>query len=228
MDRRAFWEQKILGWEAGRYRQGQGEPGLLNRIADWSSDSLRFRLQYAVEVLAPHVQGARVLDLGCGSGLLAEGLLAAGAASYTGVDLADNAIARATARVAEAGLSDRAHFRTGGIVAGEPYDADVVVSLGLTDWLTDAELEVMYERSGAAHFLHAFAERQASPVQWAHRAYCWSAYGWRNGGYVPRYFELADVASRIRAHHDRPVQVLRHRRLTFGTFLTSLPMGDPL
>jgi SAM-dependent methyltransferase len=226
VDVRTFWERKILGWEGGRYREGVGEPGLLNRLADWSSDSLRFRVQIAGELLAPHVAGRRVVDLGCGSGLLAPALVAAGAAHVHGVDIAEAAIERARARAAEAGIADRTSFERASIDELGPLHADVVVSLGLTDWLDDAGLDRMFALSGGADFLHAISERRATPAQALHRAYCWAAYGWRTGGYVPRYFRAADFAAIALRHRPGPVRIWRHRRLSFGALLTTLPLGE--
>lgn len=227
-DRKAFWEEKILGWEGGRYGEGHGEPGLLQRIADWSSDSLRFRVPFAAEQLAPFVQGRTVVDLGCGSGLLTGPLLEAGARHVRGIDIAESAIVAARARAASAGWGDRASFEVGTIEGLDRLEADVVVSLGLTDWLTDEELDHLFALGGDAHVLHAYSELRPSITQLAHRAYCWTSYGLRTRGYVPRYFDTRDFAGRMVRQRPGPAAVVRHPRLTFGAFLTSLPIGEPV
>ena len=98
IDPKSFWNAKILGWEDSRYKDPATAPSLAERIAGRVSTSLRFRLEEAVRLLAPHLPGRRVVELGCGSGLLAERLLALGAASYQGFDISDAAIARARSR----------------------------------------------------------------------------------------------------------------------------------
>lgn len=225
-DVKQFWEGKILGWERGRY-DTVTTGGFLERLADRASDSLRFRLQSAGEQLAPFVEGKRVLDLGCGSGRLADAVLAAGAAHYRGIDIAEAAIAEARTRTATYG--DKVAFHQGVVSDLPELDADIVVSLGLLDWLTDDELDAMWAATAGADFVHAIAERRAEPAQWIHRAYVWMAYGHRTGSYVPRYYDAKAMAAQIRRHQPgAQVRAWRHRRLTFGAYLTTLPFGDPV
>jgi ubiquinone/menaquinone biosynthesis C-methylase UbiE len=55
----------------------------------------------ALADLLPHVRGQRVLELGCGTGRNADALLAAGAASYVGVDGSAGMLARACERITD-------------------------------------------------------------------------------------------------------------------------------
>ncbi len=227
IDPKSFWEPKITVWEEGRYdRAPQGRP--LERLADAASASLRFRLRSAVELLTPHVRGLRVADLGCGTARLAKPLLDAGASAYVGVDLAESAIAGARARARLEGWSDRATLHRADIQALPRLDVDLVVSLGLVDWLTDDELRAMFAASGDAHFLHAIAEAQPSPAQLVHRLYVRVAYGWWNGGYVPRYFRANHLPKLAAPHRPGPYRVWRHPGLAFGAYITTLPIGEPL
>lgn len=223
-DVRGFWEGKILDWEGGRYGVDDRPRGLLERLADRASDSLRFRLESTAELLAPFVGGRRVVDLGCGSGLLAPKLLAAGAAGYLGYDIADSAIALARTRADFEGWSARARFERASLADLAALDGDLIVSLGLTDWLDDAELERLFELGGEAEFLHAYSEARPSVQRWLHQAYCYVAYGYRTQGYVPRYLDTQAFAAMVRRHRKGPVYVWRHPRLTFGAYLTSLPL----
>ena len=223
-DVRQFWEGKILEWERGRYSGTGGTGGPLERLADRASDSLRFRMESSAELLAPFVKGKRVIDLGCGTGLLAPKLLAAGATSYVGYDIAESAIDLARARSTAEGWADRARFERASLADLDRLDGDVVVSLGLTDWLTDAELERLFELGGDAEFLHATSEARPSLQRWLHQAYCYVAYGYRTQGYVPRYLETPAIAAMARRHREGPVYVWRHRRLSFGAYITSLPV----
>lgn len=223
-DVRGFWEGKILDWERGRYSATGGTGGPLERLADRASASLRFRMESSAELLAPFVAGRRVIDLGCGTGLLAPKLLAAGATEYVGYDIAEAAIDLARKRAKEEGWSDRARFERASLADLSRLDGDVIVSLGLTDWLNDAELERLFELGGSADFLHATSEARPSLQRWLHQAYCYVAYGYRTQGYVPRYLETPVIADMARRHRTGPVYVWRHRRLSFGAYLTSLPV----
>jgi hypothetical protein len=73
IDSKQFWEDKILTWEDGRYGEEVKAGSWLERIANRASGSLRFRLTITKELLASHVKGKHIVELGCGSGFLAGG-----------------------------------------------------------------------------------------------------------------------------------------------------------
>lgn len=227
VDPRKFWEEKIIGWEEGRYGQSD-KGGLLEAAANRASRSLRFRIKIAGELLAPHVSGKKVVELGCGSGLLAPVLMQAGAESYLGLDIAENAIDAANDRARELGLPDTVGFKVARVADLDDLDADLVFSLGLLDWLSDDELEKLFRVSGQAHFLHAIAEKRFSIFQWLHRLYVQLAYGHRTGSYRPRYFTAKRIAELAQAQAKRPAYVYRDPRLSFGALVSSLPVGEAL
>ena len=79
----------------------------------------------AVESLAEGriLEGARVLDVGCGSGILAIAALKLGAASAMGVDTDPIAIEATTANARRNGLARRLRARIGSLPSGEsPFD----------------------------------------------------------------------------------------------------------
>ena len=222
-DPKTFWNAKILGWEASRYG-GAAAPNLIEGLAGRVSSSLRFRLDAAARLLAPHLAGRTVVELGCGSGLLAERLLALGAASYQGYDFSEAAIARAEQRAAASPLGEAMRFAVAA-VADLPSQGDaLVISLGLVDWLAPAELERLFALGRQGSCLHAFSERRRSAAQLVHRAYVHFSYGWRNGGYAPRYHQAAEIAAIADRHGIGPLTVFRHRRLRFGAFVSDLPL----
>jgi SAM-dependent methyltransferase len=75
------------------------------------------------------IEGATVLEIGCGPGYLHRTLLRLGASRATGVDLSEGMLAIARAGAMSDGLADRTDYRQGDFaqMAGEVPDADVVV-----------------------------------------------------------------------------------------------------
>jgi SAM-dependent methyltransferase len=226
VDPQEFWDRKISGWEDGRYETSAPATTWLEKIADWSSASLRFRMAVTHSLLAPHVKGRRVVELGCGSGLLAPKLLAAGALSYQGYDISPVAIDRARARIRGKDVGHTAHFDVAAIDALAPFEADLVFSLGLFDWLSDRDLQRVFELSRGADFHHAISEKRVSLSQFLHRLYVHVAYGHRTGGYVPRYFSVDQIEAAARPFTNKPLHVFRHRRLSFGAFVTTIPFAE--
>ena len=223
VDPKQFWEDKLLAWEQGRYGQPGRPPGPLEWIANRSSTSLRYRLAVTPELLRPFLAGRRVVELGCGSGLLAARLIAYGAASYLGIDIAESAIRKA--RDTHAGDA-RIAFAVGSVAELSPLPADLVISLGLFDWLDDEEIANVFAKSGSADFLHAIAERRPGLQQWLHRAYVELAYGHRTDGYRPRYLTCGHIEALAKAVVPRRLHVFRHRQLSFGALISSLPIGE--
>lgn len=228
VDPKAFWEDKILTWEKGRYAAPAKSGNILERIADASSRSLRYRLQIAVELLTPHVKGKSILEVGCGSGLIAQQFIDAGAVSFHGIDIAENAIINANRLKKEEGWSDRITFAIGTVNTMPPVTQDIVLSLGVLDWLTDEELAVLFERQGRADFLHAIAEKRNSVSQYLHRAYVQVSYGHRTGGYRPRYFTADSIAGLAARHRPGPFYAFRNPKLSFGALISSLPVGNKI
>lgn len=99
-------------------------------------------------VAADGVDGATVLDVGAGVGVVGHELMARGAARLVAVDLSRNYLAAAEDEARERGYADRAEFRYGDFVQLAPQldDADIVtldrVLCCYSDWraLVDASL----------------------------------------------------------------------------------------
>lgn len=218
-----FWNARILGWEDSRYGSAAVAPTLLEGIAARAAASLRFRLHATLALLAPHVRGRRLVELGCGSGLLAQKLMALGAAGYLGIDISPVAIARARERAAAAASGADIRFAVGAVADLEPQGDALTFSLGLFDWLTAAEIDHVLAIGADGPYLHAVAERRWSVQQFVHRLYVHLSYGSRTG-LAPRYHVIAEIAAAVRRHHAQPPNVFRDPRMSFGVFVTDLPL----
>jgi len=215
-----FWEDKILTWEQDRY--GSNSPtSILEKFAHRASNSLHRRAELAKQILGQNIEGKKILELGCGSGLLSESIINAGAQSYTGVDIAAPAIENASRIAAEKGLSSVINFEVSDLQNIGTYDVDIVFSLGLTDWLTDDEIEKLFSHFKSADFLHSFSEKRNTLSQLLHRLYCYIAYGHKTNSYVPRYLSVSQIAGVVEKSGYDNLHVLRDPGMNFGIFMTS-------
>lgn len=87
------------------------------------------RLRY-IDDCAP-LSGKRCLDVGCGGGILTEGMSEKGAASVTGIDLADSALAVARLHLTESGLTNISYVETSAdaLVAEQRESFDIVACM---------------------------------------------------------------------------------------------------
>lgn len=95
------------------------------------------RRQLAVDTVRSY-GSPRVLDVGCGSGRIAELAIEAGAGHYVGIDFAEEMLALARARLARFG--ERVELIEGEFMETElegPFE--VILALGLFDYLPDPE-----------------------------------------------------------------------------------------
>jgi SAM-dependent methyltransferase len=105
-------------------------------LSRWLRPGLFRRRRLAVETIRSH-GSPRVLDVGCGSGRIAELVLDAGAASYVGIDFSEPMIELARERLERFG--ERAELVVGDFLA-EPLQGpfDVILALGLFDYTPNA------------------------------------------------------------------------------------------
>lgn len=223
-----FWEDKILTWERGRYHFLQKEGlSVLEIIANKLSSSLRRRVELAGELLAKHLAGKSVLEVGCGSGHLTKAILASGVQSYKGVDIAPAAIAAAKSRSLLEGWGQIVDFQVGDIDSLLGQKFDVVVSLGLTDWLSDNDLNALFALSRHGDFFHSISERKISISQLLHKIYVQLSYGYKTAGYKPRYFTVAEI-ERYVSYSGHKGYFFREPELSFGAFISSFEVKKSL
>ena len=97
----------------------------------------------AVEALADRgdLRGARVLDVGCGSGILAIAAVKLGAASAVGVDTDPIAIEATTANVRRNRIARRVSARAGSLPTGDaPFDVVLANLIAGLAWSRSASL----------------------------------------------------------------------------------------
>lgn len=222
IDKKEFWEKKIVDWENARYLGEVKEQNFIERWVRKGGGSVWQRLQLAQDILRPYLAGKIVLDLGCGSGWLFKLLADSQARSFIGIDLAESAIRNGEALSRRFGYADRVSFLVGNAVQIAFPHFDIAVSLGLFDWLSDSEIDILLEKIRGRQFLIAVAEKSNSMAQMLHRLYVFLAYGHKTGRYVPRYFSMGEIFSRLSRHGFKNLKVVRNKKMSFGAFVHNL------
>jgi len=119
-------------------------------------------------VAQPEVRGARVLDYGCGSGILAIGAALVGAAQVDAVDIDPAAVESTQANAAANRVAVQASLPE---AAAADYDV-VVANILATPLKVLAPLLVAKVRPGGHLVLAGILERQAQELQEAYAALC--------------------------------------------------------
>ena len=113
---------------ASRWWDTEGEFRSLHQINPLRLDWIRERVQ---------LDGARAVDIGCGGGILAEGMAAAGA-TVTGVDMAEGPLAVARLHQLESGADiDYRHTTAEELATEEAGRYDVVTCLEMLEHVPD-------------------------------------------------------------------------------------------
>ena len=119
-------------------------------------------MDIAEKLIFPHIKGKRIVELGCGSGILAEEFIQAGAEEYLGFDIAENAIQSACKKIAQSRYASKIKFEQSDVLSElKLLGADFVVSLGLFDWLTVNEMEILFSKTKGIDFLHSLCREKA-------------------------------------------------------------------
>jgi 2-polyprenyl-3-methyl-5-hydroxy-6-metoxy-1,4-benzoquinol methylase len=218
-NKKNFWEKKIREWEKKRYsnqkKKSQGQPFLKRLLGS----SLQFRLLKTVKLLAPYVTNKKILDLGCGSGLLWRAFDGYHLNRYIGIDWASSAIDKAKIDVSAGNKLPPAEFIAGNFLDMDLPEFDMVVALGVLDWLDLDEIDTLFKKIGPNKFLFSISEKRFSFYRIMHAAYVYFSYGQKTEGYVPKYYKVEEIMSIAKNHGYSSIQVFRDPKLSFGALL---------
>ncbi len=224
INKKQFWEDKIIGWEDIRYKRDTKNFNIFETFVNKTNQTLIFRLNTAFKILEPLLRNKRIVELGCGSGFLAEKIINSGARSYVGYDISERAILRAIDISKKKKIYDKALFYAKSIKEIKEIDADYIFSLGTTDWLDDDELDHMFYISRNSENLHSISEDRNSLPQLLHKLYVFLSYGRKTNKYVPRYYKTEKISNLIKKHLNKSTYYYRNKKMSFGTFVGTFKM----
>lgn len=157
-----YWEAHLQSWEASAYyKEGLQNAGWWDRLSTvFRGDAMYVRMNTALELLLPHINGMTVLDVGCASGRFAFQMIKAGAQKVYGTDISSEAIEFAKKRGAELGLQDKLEFSIADVA--RPNTAlprvDLVTALGVIEYFNAEAMAAFLGNLQTKYFLLDFPD----------------------------------------------------------------------
>lgn len=216
MDIKIYWDTKIVEWEDSLDKKKH--VSFIERLAANFRKPLLVRSDICLNLIAPHVKGKEILELGCGSGYFSAKLYQKAAPRrITGIDISEKAVGRAR-QIAERvdGLKKISEFKVADIGNVELPPADITIGLGLLDYLTKEEIADLFSRVKSNLFLFTFSEKKLCLSRYIHLMYLKSQRCPKHYYYTKK--EISECCKRYFQHY-----YVNHRNLSFGCIVHNLP-----
>ncbi len=157
-----YWEDHLLSWEASAYyKEGQQNANWWDRLSTiFRGDAMYIRMNAALDLVTPHINGKNVLDVGCASGRFAFRMLQAGASKVFGTDISGEAIEIAKKRSVELGLQDRLDFSVADVVQPKSPlpPVDLVTALGVIEYFNAEDMSTFLSNLQTKYILLDFPD----------------------------------------------------------------------
>jgi cyclopropane fatty-acyl-phospholipid synthase-like methyltransferase len=157
-----YWEEHLKSWEASAYyKEGQRDANWWDRLSTFfRGDAMYVRMNTALEIIAPHIKGGTVLDVGCASGRFAFHMIQAGAKKVYGTDISAEALELARKRSAEMGIQDRTEFSAMDVVQpNTPLpQVDWTTALGVIEYFDARDMSAFLGNLRTKYFLLDFPD----------------------------------------------------------------------
>lgn len=157
-----YWEDHLQSWEASAYyKEGQQNANWWDRLSTvFRGDAMYVRMNTALELLAPHINGMTVLDVGCASGRFAFQMIKAGAQKVYGTDISTDALELAKKQSSELGVQDKTEFSAMDVVQPNsplPH-VDLVTALGVIEYFDTGDMSAFLSNLRTKYFLLDFPD----------------------------------------------------------------------
>lgn len=193
--------------------------GMVERVASHFRKPLLFRFEICLNILAPHVAGKDILELGCGSGYFAFRLHEAlKPRRVTGMDFSPEAIKRAAVIALDKyGEKNPFSFKVSDVATGELPPADITIGLGLLDYLDLDEIARLFSRIPSKYFLFTFSEKRPSVLRFIHIVYM------KSQNCPKHYYCSKDEIRKCCEKRFQEPHFVNHPKLSFSCIVHNLP-----
>lgn len=167
-----YWDKKILDWEKSTYKKETEGLDIIEKMATRFRRSNRERARLALEILKKKIKNKRILELGCGSGVVAFKLFKQGQPKeIMGIDIASEAIRLARKKATEKGLTEKMKFKVLDVNKAKLPACDICFGLGFLNYLTLEEIKSLFLKLKAGNILFSFAKKELSIIFFLHKIY---------------------------------------------------------
>lgn len=204
IDKRAFWNGRILGWEKKRYRE-----------SFFFYSSIYYRRKNCLKLISELVSpGQSIVELGCGSGTLVENL--SGDINYHGYDFSEVAIDEARDKFKH---KKRFSFSVMDLTLLEDdITADLIVGLGFIDWLEKNEFKNILEKCDSPLLLFSYSERRR---HWFRRIYDLYSKLFFQQEYRPQFYTTEEIKQLLNSRGYQIQQVITGSGMLFGGMIVA-------
>ncbi len=157
-----YWEDHLLSWEAGAYyKEGQQNANWWDRLSTvFRGDAMYVRMNAALDLIVPHINGMSVLDVGCASGRFAFRMVQAGANKVYGTDISSEAVDAARKQSRELQLQEKLEFSVADVVQPKSPlpQVDLVTALGVIEYFNADDMSAFLSNLRTRYLLLDFPD----------------------------------------------------------------------
>ena len=151
-----FWNQEILNWTKKSYDS-----------PNKNFQPIIARKKIAESLLDRANKPLRILEVGCGCTQISPSKYK----SYLGIDSAEKAISLNKRNYSENVNVKFIHKRIKDLSTEDLKDYNLILSLGVIDWIEDNEVKKLFELSKDKLFIHSFSNKNKSLQQLAYKVF---------------------------------------------------------
>ena len=156
-----------------------------------------------------------MLELGCESGFLWNEIQESKITHYIGVDFSQSAVHAFQKKIQKNNNTSMQTFLFYEDCIENTYSADIIVPLGLLDWISIEKVLKIAEKYKNYWYLHSFSEKRYTFSQFIHKIYSQLNYK----VWTPQYRHADELISIF----GPQAKIYRNPKLNFGAFIYHLP-----